>query len=114
MEPINQLPKLARFLFRFFKWYCKSERLEEFHGDLEELYVDRLEEVGKIRALLHYAWDVVRCCQPYAWKRLEGQLNSNTGMLINFYLTALRSLRKHRSYFLINLSGLAIGITSCA
>ncbi|MDW3191491.1 MAG: ABC transporter permease [Cytophagales bacterium] len=112
MEPVRQLPKFVRFLFRFFKWYCKSERLEELHGDLEELYIDRLEEVGRTRALLHYAWDVVRCCQPYAWKKLEGQLNSNTGMLINFYLTALRSLRKHRSYFLINLSGLTIGITS--
>lgn len=112
MEPINQLPKLPRFLFRFFRWYCKSDRFEELHGDLEELYIDRLEEVGKTRAVIHYAWDVIRCCQPYAWRKLEGQLNSNTGMFTNFYLTALRSLRKHRSYFLINLSGLAIGITS--
>lgn len=112
MEPMKNSPKLPQFLVRFFRWYCKSDRFEELHGDLEELYIDRLEEVGKTRALLHYAWDVVRCCQPYAWKKLEGLLNSNTGMLINFYLTALRSLRKHRSYFLINLSGLAIGITS--
>lgn len=109
---MKSMPKLPRFLFFFFKWYCKSERFEELHGDLEELYIDRLEEVGKTRALLHYTWDVLRCCQPYAWKKLEGQLNSNTGMLINFYHTALRSLRKHRSYFLINLSGLSIGIAS--
>ncbi len=112
MEPVNNSPKLPRLLFLFFQWYCKSERFEELYGDLEELYIDRLEEVGKTRALLHYAWDVVRCCQPYAWKKLEGQLNSNTGMLINFYLTALRSLRKHKAYFLINLSGLSIGIAS--
>ncbi len=109
---MNNSPRLPRFLYLFFQWYCKRELFEELHGDLEELYIDRLEEVGKTRALLYYAWDVLRCCQPYAWKKLEGQLNSNTGMLINFYFTALRSLRKHKSYFLINLSGLSIGIAS--
>lgn len=109
---MNPSPNLPRFLISFFQWYCKRELFEELHGDLEELYIDRLEEMGKTRALFCYAWDVVRCCQPYAWKKLEGQLNSNTGMLINFYLTALRSLRKHKSYFLINLSGLSIGIAS--
>ncbi|WP_422358739.1 ABC transporter permease [Reichenbachiella sp.] len=33
-------------------------------------------------------------------------------MLRNFYLTAIRNLAKHKSYFLINISGLAIGIAS--
>ena len=33
-------------------------------------------------------------------------------MLKNFYLTAIRNLLKHKSYFLINISGLAIGIAS--
>lgn len=33
-------------------------------------------------------------------------------MLKNFYLTAIRNLLKHRSYFLINIGGLAIGIAS--
>ena len=104
--------RLPRWLMQFFRWYCKGELYEELHGDLEELFIDRLDEMGRNRALLYYAWDVLRCCQPYAWKRIEGQLNSNTGMLINFYFTALRSLRRHKAYFLINLSGLSIGIAS--
>ncbi|MEO9806142.1 MAG: ABC transporter permease [Reichenbachiella sp.] len=33
-------------------------------------------------------------------------------MLKNFYLTAIRNLLKHKSYFLINIGGLAIGIAS--
>lgn len=33
-------------------------------------------------------------------------------MLRNFYLTAIRNLVKHKSYFFINISGLAIGIAS--
>lgn len=33
-------------------------------------------------------------------------------MLKNYYLTAIRNLLKHKSYFLLNMSGLAIGIAS--
>ncbi|PIB35598.1 hypothetical protein BFP72_09435 [Reichenbachiella sp. 5M10] len=33
-------------------------------------------------------------------------------MLRNYYITAIRNLLKHRSYFLLNISGLAIGIAS--
>lgn len=33
-------------------------------------------------------------------------------MLRNYYLTAIRNLMKHKGYFLLNMSGLAIGISS--
>lgn len=33
-------------------------------------------------------------------------------MIRNYYVTALRNLRKHKSYFILNMSGLAIGIAS--
>lgn len=110
---MNYPPKLPRFLFLFFQWYCKSERFEELHGDLEELYIDRLEEVGKTRAILHYAWDVVRCCQPYAWKKLESQLNSNIGyMLKNYLRIAVRHLLRQPGYAGLNIFGLTLGIVS--
>ena len=111
MEPVN--PKLPRFLFRFFQWYCKNERFEELHGDLEELYLDRLSEVGKTKAILHYAWDVVRCCQPYAWKKLENQLNSTKGyMLKNYLRIAVRHLRRQPGYAALNIFGLTLGMVS--
>lgn len=113
MEPVNEGPKLPRFLSRFFRWYCKSERFEELHGDLEELYIDRLAEIGKTRAILHYAWDVIRCCQPYAWKKLASQLNSNTGyMLKNYLRIAVRHLRRQPGYAALNILGLTLGIVS--
>ncbi|SHK83015.1 putative ABC transport system permease protein [Reichenbachiella agariperforans] len=33
-------------------------------------------------------------------------------MLKNYYITAIRNLQKHQSYFILNISGLAIGIAS--
>lgn len=110
---MNDVPNSPRLLFRFFRWYCKSERFEELHGDLEELYIDRLEEIGKARAILHYAWDVMRCCQPYAWKKLGSQLNSNTGyMLKNNLRIAVRHLLRQPGYAALNILGLTLGIVS--
>ena len=82
---------------------------EELHGDLEEFYYERIEEKGRIRAVLYYILDVIRCCQPYSWKSTQSQ-NSNIIMFKNYYVTAVRNLLKHKSYFLINISGLAIGM----
>ena len=112
MESVNPSPKLPRILFLFFRWYCKRERFEELHGDLEELYIDRLEEEGKTKAVLHYAWDVLRCCQPYAWKKLESQLNSNTNMISNYLRIAVRHLLRQPGYAALNILGLTLGIVS--
>lgn len=103
---------ISKFAQVFFKWYCNPRMYEELQGDLEELYQDRLAEMSTRKARLYYIWDVVRCCQPYAWKQIKGQTNSTLGMYKNFYFTAIRNFAKYKSYFAINISGLAIGIAS--
>lgn len=112
---MGEKPHIPRIPHFFFKWYCRADKYEELHGDLEEFFYERVEEKGIFKAKLFYLWDVVRCFQPYAWKIAEepqSHTNSNIGMIKNFYLTAMRNLLKHRSYFLINIAGLAVGIAS--
>src|SRR5882724_1876638 len=105
-------PKVPSLPHAFFKWYCKKERYEELHGDLEEFFYERAKK-NLIKAKLLYWWDVIRCCQPYAWEKSKSRSNlSHTGMLRNFYVMTVRKLFKDRSYFAINISGLAIGIAS--
>lgn len=105
-------PTIPKIPHAFFKWYCKKGLYEELHGDLEEFYYERVEEKGLFKAQLRYLWDVLRCFQPYAWKDSSHNKNSNIAMFKNFYFTTIRNLSKHKSYFLINVSGLAIGIAS--
>ncbi len=107
MSGFHQIPKLPH---RFFKWYCKKELYEEIHGDLEEYFYERVNEKGLKKAQRMYCWDVIKCCQPYAWKGLESQTNSNIAMFKNFYYTTIRNLLKHKSYFAINVLGLSVGI----
>ncbi|MEP5613476.1 MAG: ABC transporter permease [Cyclobacteriaceae bacterium] len=111
MKAKNLIPRIAH---AFFKWYCKPEKYEELHGDLEEFFHERVEEKGLKKARILYFWDVVRCFQPYAWKNTLGLSNSSLAMIRNFYFTTVRNLLKNKSYFLINVSGLAIGIASFA
>ena len=110
---MSNTPKLPPFLVRFFRWYCKDERFEELHGDLEELYLDRVAEVGKARALFYYTWDVLRCCQPYAWKKRKRQLNSTVGfMLKNYFRIAVRHLLRQPGYAALNIFGLTLGMVA--
>ncbi|MEP1791755.1 permease prefix domain 2-containing transporter, partial [Reichenbachiella sp.] len=108
-----QIPKLVH---TFFKWYCRSERYEELHGDLEEFFYDRVEEQGLRKARLLYLFDVIRCCQPYAWKRINSQTHSkliHIIMLKNYFKTSIRSMMRNPLSSFINIFGLSVAIGIC-
>ncbi|MEP1093886.1 MAG: FtsX-like permease family protein [Cyclobacteriaceae bacterium] len=109
MKQKNHIPRVPH---AFFRWYCKSEKYEELHGDLEEFFYDRVEEVGHFKAQLFYLWNVIRCFQPYAWK-IPGSQNSTMGMFKNYYKTSVRSLMKNPVSSFINVFGLAAAIGIC-
>ena len=109
MAKRHSFPTLAH---RFFKWYCNPEKYEELQGDLEELYYEKLESSSVTRAQWFYWLNVLKCCQPYAWKKINGHSNSTIAMFQNFYITAIRNFFKYKRYSLINTTGLAIGIAS--
>jgi len=103
----DHIPKLPH---AFFKWYCKANRYEELHGDLEEYYYDRIEAQGLVKARLLYWRDVIRCCQPYAWKKPKGYSNSNIIMFKNYFKTSLRTMMRNPLSSFINIFGLAVAI----
>ncbi|TRX60086.1 FtsX-like permease family protein [Fulvivirga sp. M361] len=105
----TDIPKIPHALF---KWYCRPERYEELHGDLEEFFYERVDEYGATKARLYYLLDVIRCCQSYAWKKTGRQTNLTISMFRNFYFTAIRNLIKNKGYSSINIAGLTIGMTS--
>ncbi|GAB5529842.1 MAG: ABC transporter permease [Roseivirga sp.] len=108
-EQVN-IPKIP---CAFFKWYCKSDRYEELHGDLEEFFYERVAESGPVKARLLYWRDVIRCCQPYAWKKPQGHLNSNIIMFQNYFKTSLRTMVRNPLSSFINVFGLAVAIGVC-
>ncbi len=103
------IPKIPH---AFFRWYCKPDKYEEIHGDLEEFFYEKVEENGLTSARLFYIWNVVRCFQPYAWKIPESQ-NSTMIMFKNYFKTSYRSLKRNPLNSFINLFGLSAAIGVC-
>ncbi|NOT76004.1 MAG: FtsX-like permease family protein [Cyclobacteriaceae bacterium] len=110
MNKKNNIPRLPH---TFFRWYCQPERYEELHGDLEELFYERIEKSGLTKAKFLYLMDVIRCFQPYAWKKPRPFTNHHIVMFRNYSKTSIRSLMKNPLSSFINVFGLAIAIGMC-
>ncbi len=110
---MNRKIKIPRIPHAFFKWYCREERYEELHGDLEELFYERVAEDGLAKARRRYLLDVIRCFQPYAWRKPRMQTTSNMTLFNNYFKVSMRGLMKTPLNSFINIFGLAMAIGIC-
>lgn len=108
MRNQNQVPKWPH---RFFRWYCRPDRYEELHGDLEELFHQRIDSNGLYSARLLYVWDVICCCQPYALKNQNHYKGVN--MISNYIKISTRVICKNPLSSGINIAGLSAAIGIC-
>ncbi|MEQ9166428.1 MAG: permease prefix domain 2-containing transporter, partial [Fulvivirga sp.] len=53
-----------RFALRFFRWFCHPDLLSPIEGDLMELYHERVEEKGELKANLKFIMDVMLLFRP--------------------------------------------------
>ncbi|MDN5205611.1 permease prefix domain 2-containing transporter [Fulvivirgaceae bacterium BMA10] len=104
-------PKLA---LRFLSWYCTERRLEEIEGDLEELFYRDINTLGERRAKLRFWINVIRCFKPYAFKRKVRPIKDFLSMdlYINYLITSVRRMKRERSYSVIAISALTLGLLS--
>ena len=100
---------------RFAAWILNhliSENLlEEFNGDLLEIYQDRYEAKGRFYALCMYWIDAMDLVVRFIRRRPS--IQSNYSMLRHHIIISLRTLARNKSYTLINVFSLAIGIGVC-
>lgn len=83
--------------------------LHHLVGDLEEEFHQNKEYYGKVRAYL-YLWSQVLCTLPWFFFQ---SLIWNTVMIINYLKVTWRNIKKHKSFSLINILGLAISMSIC-
>jgi predicted permease len=101
-------PPLA---LRFFRWYCHPKLRDSIEGDLIELHKEREEKEGKLKADLKFINDVILLFRPGIIRPTEGYQHLNTyGMYKNYFITAWRNIIQKKSYALINVVGLTLGI----
>jgi putative ABC transport system permease protein len=97
---------------KFFRWYCHPKMLDYIEGDLMEVYERRLNTLGKRKADLRFMLDVLLLFRPGIIKPAEGHRNlNNYGMIKSYFTIGWRSLLKNKGLSLINIGGLAMGMS---
>ena len=105
----HRVPRLPAKLLRYL---CKEALLEEIEGDLFEHYQILRQQHSKWKANVFYWFHVLHFLRPFALKKF-GQNSSFNIMIKSYLISAWRNSIRHKSYSLINLLGLVIGITTC-
>src|SRR5260221_5118401 len=90
-----------------------EDRFDDVAGDLQEMYIDRLQAHGKRIASLYYFKDVILSFRNIGLKRKKQAIpTSRRGLFNNYFKIGLRSLVRNKSYSVINIFGLSVGIAS--
>ncbi len=95
---------------RFLCFFLKEDLQEEVLGDLEEKYFSVLEKQSSIKAALNYWFQVMNYLRPFAIKKFKSP-EIYSVMLSHNIKISYRNLLKNKTFSLINIGGLAIGIT---
>lgn len=105
----NMPPK---WFHRFFRWYCHPKLRDHIEGDLLEVYGENVRTGGKRKADLKFILDVILLVRPAIIRPVEGYQSLNTyGMYKSYLKIGWRNLVRNKGYSIINISGLAIGMS---
>lgn len=80
-----------------------------FFGDLEELFHQKVRELGLFRAKIWFSLQILRTFPPFLFNQMSWCLV----MFGNYWKITWRGFRRHKGYSFINIFGLAVGMASC-
>ena len=95
-----------KYPLRFFRWFCNEDYVEDIEGDL-------LERFEKRPSRWFFTLDVLKLLRPSLIKPANGSKLNNYGMISNYYKVSMRNILRNKTFSLLNISGLSVGIASC-
>lgn len=96
---------------KFLLWFLKDELAEEVQGDLEEKFNKRARLDSLKKARRNYWVQVINYLRPFALKKALFKYSNSNTMLKHNFLIGYRNLLRNKAYSLINIGGLAAGMT---
>jgi len=97
---------------RFFRWFCDRSLHPYVEGDLIELFRERVERYGKRKADLLFIVDVLFLFRPGIIRPLfMNQTTTPMGIYENYIKIGWRNLLRNKGYSMINIGGLAAGMS---
>jgi putative ABC transport system permease protein len=115
MKPTNHRSNPPPWATRLLRWFCAPHLLEEIQGDLQEEFDFQLRTNGPEKARLDYVINVLGFCKPFAIKRKPSASTTlvNMKMFKHYLMVSFRNIFRQKSFSLINITGLAFGMTCC-
>ena len=103
-------PKYFQLLL---KWFCHTDFYEELAGDLEETFIYNYNSKGEKYARQQYRKEVIWLIRPSVIKEIRPNISHQFSfeMFRNYFKITLRNLVKNKVSSLINILGLAIGLS---
>ncbi len=95
---------------------CAPHRVDELEEDLDELFQQRVEQVGLRKARWRYVRDVLSLMRPSMMKRKLSESEYSKPLLLhpdmirNYFKIAWRNLIRNKAFSGINIVGLALGM----
>ena len=100
-----------QWTLRFFRWFCNPDFAEDIEGDLLERFDKRINENKAARWKL--LMDVLRLFRPGIVRSLGGTQKLNYyGMFKNHVKIAYRNALRQKQFSVLNLLGLALGVST--
>ncbi len=99
-----------RFAEQFLLWFCNEAYAEEIHGDMEEIFLEEVEDLGVRRAKWRFIVRVFSFIRPRYIRRSRRVLQFT--LFWNYVLIARRNLLKYKRYSAFSLFCLVLGLSS--
>jgi putative ABC transport system permease protein len=104
---------------KLFEWIAGSASVDDFVGDLEELFYDDLKSMSSSQAKFRYWKRIFSLTFSYAFKKrkhnaqhgIYSSPSFSFDMLRNYIKIAWRNLYQHKYFSILNAFGLAIGMS---
>jgi putative ABC transport system permease protein len=97
---------------RFFRWYCHPKLLDHIEGDLLEEYGHQLRKLGKRKADFNFFIDVLLLFRPGIIRSPKKFSSVNQyAMYKSYFKIGWRNLLRNKGYAVINIGGLALGMS---
>lgn len=113
MKADDNQTRPPKWAIRFLNWICPLELYETIEGDLVEQFELDMVEVGFTRARRRFLWNVLKFVRPGIILRHKPSYPfAQRDMLQSYLKISYRHLMKNKSFSLINISGLAVGMAA--